>query len=199
MTKKLYLVITLFFSFLMVKTASAHKVSVFGYREGNCIIGESYFSDGSPCKKCLVEIYNSQGKKIAQTKTDEKGDFKVKVNYTGPVKIKLIGGEGHLAEYELEGVKEETQGTTAATSSNQEETTAVSSSTGTPGSVSISKQELKEIVREVVAEETEGIKSMLLDLKKEMDKAKIHDVIGGIGYIFGIWGIIALLRTRKKV
>jgi len=197
MNKRLCLLFSLFLILISVKAVLAHKVSVFGYREGNCVIGESYFSDGSPCKKCLVEIYDEQGKKIAQTTTDEKGKFKVLVNEKGSVKIKLIAGEGHLAEYEIEGLKEITEKNQA--SSQKEISKKIVKSKNSQIQTSISKDELKKIVREVVTEETECIKSILMDLKKDMNKAKIHEIIGGIGYIFGIWGIIALLKTRKKL
>ena len=197
MNKKLFLLFSLFLILISVKATLAHKVNVFGYREVNCIIGEAYFSDGSPCKKCLVEIYDKQGKKIAQTTTDERGKFKVLVNEKGSVKIKLIAGEGHLAEYEIEGLKEVTEKNQA--SSQKEISKKIVKSKNSQIQTSISKDELKKIVREVVAEETECIKSILMDLKKDMNKAKIHEIIGGIGYIFGIWGIIALLKTRKKL
>jgi len=197
MNKKLFLLFSLFLILISVKATLAHKVNVFGYREANCIIGEAYFSDGSPCKKCLVEIYDKQGKKIAQTTTDERGKFKVLVNEKGSVKIKLIAGEGHLAEYEIEDLKEVAEKNQI--SFQKEISKKVVKSKNSQIQASISKDELKNIVREVVAKETEGIKSMLMDLKKDMNKTKIHEIISGIGYIFGIWGIIALLKTRKRL
>ena len=197
MNKKLFLLFSLFLILISIKVTLAHKVNVFGYREGNCIIGEAYFSDGSSCKKCLVEIYDEQGEKIAQTTTDEKGKFKVLVNEKGSVKIKLIAGEGHLAEYEIEDLKEVAEKN--QTSFQKEISKKVVKSKNSQIQAFISKDELKNIVREVVAKETEGIKSMLMDLKKDMNKTKIHEIISGIGYIFGIWGIIALLKTRKRL
>ena len=197
MNKKLFLLFSLFLILISVKATLAHKVNVFGYREVNCIIGEAYFSDGSSCKKCLVEIYDEQGEKIAQTTTDERGKFKVLVNEKGSVKIKLIAGEGHLAEYEIEDLKEVAEKNQI--SFQKEISKKVVKSKNSQIQASISKDELKNIVREVVAKETEGIKSMLMDLKKDMNKTKIHEIISGIGYIFGIWGIIALLKTRKRL
>lgn len=197
MNKKLFLLFSLFLILISVKATLAHKVNVFGYREGNYIIGEAYFSDGSPCKKCLVEIYDKQGKKIAQTATDERGKFKVLVNEKGSVEIKLIAGEGHLAEYEIEDLKEVAEKNQI--SLQKEISKKVVKSKNSQIQASINKDELKNIVREVVAKETEGIKSMLMDLKKDMNKTKIHEIISGIGYIFGIWGIIALLKTRKRL
>jgi len=194
---RLFILLLIFF---IAKNSLAHKVSVFGYREGNCIKGESYFPDGSPCKGCIVEILDIQGKKLAQTVTNEKGYFKVQTNEKGPIKIKLIAGEGHLAEYEIEGLKESVPKEISENSKFSQNTSKNSSKIlDSKIQTSIDKNELNEIIREVVAEETEGIKSMLMDLKKDMNKAKFHEIIGGIGYIFGIWGIIALLKTKNKL
>ncbi|NPA40253.1 MAG: hypothetical protein GXO57_07410 [Thermodesulfobacteria bacterium] len=189
--------VSLFAIFLTYGLAQAHKVSVFAYREADQIVGMSYFSGGTPCKHCEIIVYDSKGKEIATTKTDEKGNFKVKVKYTGPVTVKVLGGEGHVAEFHLEGLKEEEaigENTQNETQVSNETVSETSQTTQVKG---ISPQELKRIVREVVAEETAPIKSMLLELEKEMAAAKIHDVLGGIGYIFGVWGLFALIRRRK--
>ncbi len=37
-----------------------------------------------------------------------------------------------------------------------------------------------------------------MDLRKQMDKISIRDIIGGIGYIFGVWAIIMLLKRKKN-
>ena len=92
--------------FLFANISFSHKINTFAYREGNQIIGEAYFADGSPCIKCRVEVYNKKGNKIFQTTTDEKGKYNFVLKEKGFFKIKVIAGEGHLAEFELEGIKE---------------------------------------------------------------------------------------------
>ncbi|PMP93836.1 MAG: hypothetical protein C0169_07285, partial [Thermodesulfobacterium geofontis] len=93
--------------FIFTKIGFTHKINNFAYREGNQIKGEAYFADGSPCIKCKVEVYNEKGIKILETLTDEKGKYNFTINEKGSLRIKVIGGEGHLAEYKLEGLKEE--------------------------------------------------------------------------------------------
>jgi nickel transport protein len=203
MNKKWIFIISFFLIFFLSKPSFAHKVSIFAYREGDKIIGESYFSGGSPCMNCQIVVYDAKGNKIASTTTDKKGNFQVSVKEKGTVIVKVIAGEGHLAEYTVEGISEENTFTESETEAESEEVTTPSEAAKSKGNKSkisgIDEETLKKIVKEVVAEETAGIKAMLLEFKKDMDKAKIHDIIGGIGYIFGVWGLIALLRTRRKV
>jgi len=177
--------------------AFAHRVFVFAYREDNQIIGNSYFSGGTPCMNCQITVYDTHGKKLAETKTDKKGDFKVKVNYTGTVIVKVNGGEGHLAEFKVQGLSQEEA--IGESKSSEAKTTEASTSVAKSNEAlkGVSVQEIKQVVREVVREETAPIKAMLLQLEEEMASAKVHDVLGGIGYIFGVWGLFALIRRRK--
>jgi len=43
----------------------------------------------------------------------------------------------------------------------------------------------------------EAIKPLIKMMEEERRRIKISDVIGGIGYILGIFGLIALLYKRK--
>jgi len=193
------------FLFLFTDIGFSHKINTFAYREGNRIIGEAYFADGSPCIKCRVELYNKEGNKIFQTITDEKGRYNFVLKEKGSLKIKVIAGEGHLAEFELEGIKEpESESKLSKTSKEKKVSKAQKKSYTNKLSQSfevvsnIDKKEIKKLVKEAVKEETEGIKNLLIEIKKDMDKVRLHDIIGGIGYIFGIWGIIILLKYKKR-
>ncbi|WP_353683912.1 hypothetical protein V4D30_08505 [Thermodesulfovibrio sp. 3907-1M] len=44
----------------------------------------------------------------------------------------------------------------------------------------------------------QGLRSELMDLRKQMDKISIRDIIGGIGYIVGVWGIIMFIKRKKN-
>lgn len=43
-----------------------------------------------------------------------------------------------------------------------------------------------------------GIRAEIMDLRKEMDKVSIRDIIGGIGYILVIWGLLMILKRKKN-
>ncbi|WP_353683913.1 hypothetical protein V4D30_08510 [Thermodesulfovibrio sp. 3907-1M] len=87
---------------LLSNDVYAHKVSAYAYRDGDKVVGECYFVDGSPCKNSKVEVYDSRGKKITETTTDEKGRFSFKTSEAGQLKIVIPAGEGHRTEYTLE-------------------------------------------------------------------------------------------------
>lgn len=197
------IIILLSILFIFTKIGFPHKINNFAYREGNQITGEAYFADGSPCIKCKVEVYDEKGTKILETITDEKGKYNFVINEKGSLSIKVIAGEGHLAEYKLEKLKEEKKEKKEPT---KPEVFKISQTEKMIQNLKLTDEEIKLTIKEIVNDaikeaikpETEGIKSLLMEMKKDMDKVRLHDIIGGIGYIFGIWGIIAILSFRKK-
>ncbi|MBC7189583.1 hypothetical protein H5U35_05135 [Candidatus Aerophobetes bacterium] len=62
----------------------------------------------------------------------------------------------------------------------------------------VNKHEIKQIIDEVMDAKLQGLRAEIMDLRKQMDKVSLRDIIGGIGYIFGIWGIIMLLKRKKN-
>lgn len=170
----------------------AHKVSAYAYREGDKIIGECYFVDGSPCKNSKVEVYDSRGKKITETTTDEKGRFNFKTSETGELKIVIPAGEGHRAEYTLEAVKKPEKKEV-----KKQETVKETQKHELP-QASINREEIKQIIDEAMDAKLQGLRSELMDLRKQMDKISIRDIIGGIGYILGVWGIIMFIKRKKN-
>ena len=176
--------------FICTTTVEAHKVSAYAYREGDKVIGECYFADGSPCQNSPVEVYDSNGKKILQTTTDEKGKFSFKTQETGELKIVIPAGEGHRAEYRLEGVKRAEK-----KEIKKQEPVKEVEKKQTP---SVNSEEIKQIIDEAMDAKLQGIRSEIMDLRKQMDKINIRDIIGGIGYIFGVWGLIMLIKRKKN-
>jgi len=188
MKRIVFLIIILLF--ICTTMAEAHKVSAYAYREGDKVAGECYFVDGSPCKNSPVEVYDSKGKKILETSTDEKGRFSFKTPETGELKVVIPAGEGHRAEYRLEAVeRSEKKGI-----KKQEPIKEAEEKQAT----SVNRDEIKQIIDETMDVKLLGIRNEILDLRKQMDKISIRDIIGGIGYIFGVWGLIMLIKRKKN-
>uniref|UniRef100_A0A7V5XG40 SD-repeat containing protein B domain-containing protein n=1 Tax=Thermodesulfobacterium geofontis TaxID=1295609 RepID=A0A7V5XG40_9BACT len=196
---RIFILLMLIF-LLFTKIGLTHKINTFAYREGDQVTGEAYFADGSPCIKCKVEVYSDKGTKILEITTDEKGKYSFTTKEKGSIKIKVIAGEGHLAECKVEGLKN------SQTSKTEESKIGRSKTEEKVTNLKMTNEEMKIVIKEAVSDaiketikpETEGIKNLLVDVKKDMDRVKLHDIIGGIGYIFGIWGIITILKFRKK-
>jgi nickel transport protein len=51
------------------------------------------------------------------------------------------------------------------------------------------------VIRQVVREEVGGIRVMIADMRNE--DPGLPEVLAGIGYLFGIAGLIAWVRSRR--
>jgi nickel transport protein len=91
----------LFFILLNFSVALAHKVSVYAEIEKNKVIGEGFYSDGSPTVNATIKVYNSKGELIYEGKTSKKGYFEFPCPQTKEIKIVLYAGLGHLATFSL--------------------------------------------------------------------------------------------------
>jgi len=155
---------------LLPALSEAHKVNLFAVREGDTVKGECYFADGSPCKKAKVEIYNEKDEKVGESLTDERGLFYFKTEETGKLKLVALAGPSHMAQYEVEAFQEAERDQIPP----------------------------HEISNKAIEEKLQRLENEIRDLRKKMDRLTFRDILGGIGYIFGLWGIINLLLRRKN-
>ncbi len=166
-----------FLFFLFTILSFAHKINLFTYKEGNKIFVEGYFSDGVPVKNSSIEIYNEKGEKIIEGKTNEEGLYSFKIPECKKIKIVLTGDMGHKVEKEMEIEEEKTLKKEEIKTQKKEVERKIET---------IDKEEIKKIVEESVEK---AIFPLIKEIQKEKQRARFMDIIGGIGYIFGIFGI----------
>uniref|UniRef100_A0A7V4E240 Uncharacterized protein n=1 Tax=candidate division WOR-3 bacterium TaxID=2052148 RepID=A0A7V4E240_UNCW3 len=165
----------------------AHKVNLFVYVKDNKVYCEGYYPDGKKVKGGVIRVYDKEKKPLLTGKTDENGIFSFIPKVKKDLKIVLDAGMGHKAEAEIKAEelpmieKENREG------EKKEE------------SGSIKKEELKKLVSEVIDEKLTPIYKFLLKEEKEKNKILLREIIGGIGYILGIFGIISLFLKKKNV
>ncbi len=168
----------------------AHKVNIFAYSEGDTIYTESYFPDGTKVKGGIVEIYDSQGIKLLEGKTDENGEFDFKLPKKDDLEIVLIASLGHKNSYTLSTdelpdviVTEKPQEPESRESEVKE----------------VMQVDLEQIKKIIDSSLDEKLKPIMRQLSKAQQKeVSFTEVIGGIGYIFGIMGIILYFASKKK-
>ncbi|MCD6407612.1 hypothetical protein J7L87_01000 [bacterium] len=183
----------LIFSFLFLAfSLYAHRVDIFPYIEGNKLMVECYFSDGTPAKNCKVEIYKGK-EKILVGKTDNEGIASFPIDkIKGEVKIVLVAGMGHRAKtiYRME--EEEKPQMVEAPQIEKKENVVEKVKEG--------KEKYfdeKEIERKIELAVEKSIKPLIKMMEEEKRRIKFSEVVAGIGYILGIFGIIAILYRKK--
>jgi len=195
MKNKLYLISTFIFLIIMMIniTVFAHKVNVFAYVEGDKVYSESYFNDGKKCVDSKIEVFDNQENKLLEGITDENGEFSFKTpQEEGELKIVLTASMGHRAEYTISADElGDTVGVGSVKEEFEEPVSVIS-----PEVPSFDLKEIQLLIEESLDKKLEPI---LREIKRSQEhKITPTEIIGGIGYIIGIFGIIAYFLSRKR-
>ena len=196
MKKKLYLILILIFLIIIIMDVSvfAHKVNIFAYVEGDKVYTESYFSDGKKCVESKIEVFDNQGDKVLEGLTDEEGAFSFEIpSGDGDLKIVLTASMGHRAEYII---RADELGDVAGLIEEkiEEPVSAVS-----PEVSSVDLKEMQSLIENTLDEKLKPIIREMREIRKSQeDRISPTEIIGGIGYIVGIFGIIAYFLSRKR-
>ena len=189
--------IRLFFIFLFLTSiiitgsnipALAHKVMIFAWVEGSTVFTESKFSGGKKAINAPVVIFDKDGKKLLEGKTDNKGEFSFKVPKLTDLRIVLNAAMGHKAEWTVPESEIREAG-------NIVEKIKVAEPSG-PTTVGLSKEEVKKIVEDSLDKKLRPIVRMMTESKN--NEPSITEIIGGVGYIFGLMGVAIYFKNRKK-
>jgi len=168
--------------------ALAHKVTIFAWVEGDTVFTESKFSGGKKAVNAPVEIYDKDGKKLLEGKTDNKGEFSFKIPKITDLRVVLIAAMGHKAEWMIS-EKEIREANPVV------KNTSAAEPSGTI-SVGLSKEEIQKIVEDSLDKKLRPIVRMMIESKNA--KPSITEIIGGIGYIFGLFGVVLFFKNRTK-
>ena len=97
----LYLFIFLCVWCFRIETAYSQGLCVFAGVEGDTIFVESKFSGGKRVNAGKIIVTDSQGTELLTGTTDENGEFSFKVPKKTELKIVLLAGTGHRAEWTI--------------------------------------------------------------------------------------------------
>ncbi len=169
--------------------AWAHRVTIFAWVEGDTVCTQSKFSGGRKAKGATVVVYDKEGNQLLEGRTDEKGQFSFKVPQKTELKVALKASMGHLAEWTIPA--EEIMG--AAASLPDDNTTGELRG---PIAVGLSHQQVRAIIDESLDRKLAPITNMLAN---SLDHGtRVSEIIGGVGYIFGLVGVALYFTTRRK-
>ncbi len=193
----------------LMQPASAHKVNLFAYAEGQTVFVEGYFVDGRRAQNSRVQVFDTTGALLLEGVTDDEGLYKFETPVRAELRIVLNAGMGHQTEFvmsanELGSVSQPV----AATHRDQGDQSASHDQAHEPpdqnatpierqsqASVSTDHAALEEMVQHAVAE---AIKPLVRELADARQQARITDIVAALGYLFGVLGLFAFYKARKQ-
>jgi len=168
--------------------ALAHKVTIFAWVEGDTIFTESKFSGGKRAINAHVLVFDIQGKQLLEGKTDHNGEFSFKIPKITDLRIVLNAAMGHKAEWTIpESEIREASGLLGNKRPGE---------SSQPLAVGLSREEIRDLVEESLDKKLGPIVRMLTELQSK--GPSVTEIVGGIGYIFGLMGVALYFKNRGK-
>jgi nickel transport protein len=181
--------------------ALAHRVIIFAYAEGDTIHTESKFVPNDAVRQGKILVLDHKtGKQLLTGITDDHGKFSFKIPAAAiaqkmDLDIVVEAAMGHRGSWLLKAdsyLPGATPGKTAAPAPASP-TAAAAPATK---SANIDQQALEAAVNKALERQLAPIKEMLTDLT--IHRTTPTDIIGGIGYILGLFGLGAYILSKRK-
>ena len=168
--------------------AFAHKVIIFAWVEGDTVFTESKFSGGRSAVDAQVLVFDLENRELLEGKTNQKGEFSFKIPKQTDLRIVLNAGMGHKAEWTIP--ESEILGVSSVLDSK------VDVGSSQPVSSGLSKEEIKELIDDSLDRKLSPIIRMMAE--SQYKGPSINDIVGGIGYIFGLMGVAIYFKNRGR-
>jgi len=160
---------------LLAPPAQAHKLKVFATLEGSDIVGSAYFVGGDKAVGVPGRILGADGSLVASFATGPDGGFRHGVAARMDHIIAVESEDGHAAQFTIPA---------AEFPPSLPEGKAVTAPTGDAAALEA------------------AIARQIRPLREQLDayesRVRLHDLMGGIGTIFGLFGCWAWLQSRRR-
>ncbi|MFA0440862.1 hypothetical protein AB4560_13145 [Vibrio sp. 10N.222.51.C12] len=170
--------------------AWAHNMRMSVYVEGSNLEGEIYYVGGgnAAASGATVELFDS-GVIVGKTESDEDGLFVFASVTPGNYTVRGDAGQGHVATYDVnqnEFLGGESSSSISANGENEKTRQAQN------GFGEIDQQQLQIAL-------SKAIRPLREQIDRYEAKTRFHDILGGIGYVFGLFGLFVMLKQRRQL
>jgi nickel transport protein len=186
---------------VLTTPALAHRVLIYAFAEGDTIHTESKFIPDTPVRQGKILVLDQKtDKELLTGQTDDQGKFSFKIPAEAAAQkldlnIVVEAAMGHRGEWLLKADRYLTGATPGGPAAP-----APASPTGPVASDSkaanIDKQALEAAVNIALERQLGPINEKLTELT--IHRTSLQDILGGIGYILGLFGLWAYFQSRGK-
>jgi len=186
------------FSLCLAAVSFAHKVNIFAYVDGDSVVTDSGYSRSRRVQDGTVEVYDAgSGNLLLSGTTDKTGRFAFQIpaearTSGSDLRLLLKAGEGHQAEWVVKNSEFAAEGTEPAPVVVASDAGIGVENVAAPAKGAVDIADVEAVVRRELA----PVKHLLADLSQP--GPSVTEIIGGIGYILGLFGIVAYMKSRKS-
>ena len=180
---------------LAAPAALAHNVILSAWPAGDVFEGEIGFSSGELAEPgTAVRVLGPDGEELGTTTVDEDGLFRFEPSEPVPHRFVADLGQGHVAEATL-AVNELPAAVAARADAVAGAAQAATPTAAAATAMAIDASELETLVASAVQRELAPLKRQLAAREQDAD---LQALIGGLGYICGIFGLLFFIYARRR-
>lgn len=182
---------------MLVLTASvawAHNVSVFAVEEGDMVYAQGYYSDGKKVIDSSIEVFDLNGKKLLEGRTDRNGEFQFRSPMCSGIKLVLNASMGHRAEFTMDTTGDTKDMTAKSANKTEPVNKRLNREDNVPTTSGATPEEIKRIINESLDKRLDPLVHAILESQNK--GPSITEILGGIGYILGLMGIVMYMKSR---
>jgi nickel transport protein len=168
--------------------ALAHKATIFAWVEGDTVYTESKFMGGTEVRNAQILVFDGEGTQLLEGTTNGSGEFSFKVPKLADLTVVLNAGMGHRAQWTVpESEIREASGTSEGKPAPE---------TFQQWAVGLNREEIKELIEDSLDRKLRPIMSIMAESRSR--GPSVTEIVGGIGYIFGLMGLALYFRDRIR-
>jgi nickel transport protein len=187
--------------------ARAHRVLVFAYAEGDTIHTESKFVSDTPVRQGKILVLDAKtGRELLTGQTDDQGKFSFKIPAAAAaekmdLKIVTEAAMGHRGEWLLKadsylGGAKPASGPAPAPKAPITPAATVSPAAPEAKAANLDQQALEVALNKALERQLAPINERLAELS--MHRTTLTEILGGIGYILGFFGLWAYFQSKRQ-
>jgi nickel transport protein len=188
--------------------ARAHKLKLWVHAaEGATVKGQAYFSPGGGAAQGIsVKALGPEGASLGRVETDEAGEFVFEARHRCDHTFVVETPDGHRAEATLEAASLPTDLPPLPEGLRKRSPRSVSVPTapGPPAAPPAEEEAAHpaaddpEVARLVDAAVARHVEPLRREIREYEDRVRVHEVLGGIGYIVGLAGLALYFKSHRR-
>jgi len=168
---------------LAASPVCAHKIKVFANRIGDAIEGYAYYPGGTGYHGTIT-LLDQDSRVLMETTTTADGRFRFDNAPRTVLTLVAASGDGHRAEFTL-----------TSPTAHQTETPPLPAAPSREEKTLPDQAPSVALIEEAVAR---AVQPLAEQLERHEERTRIRDILGGIGYIVGLFGLFSLFKRRSR-
>lgn len=175
--------------------AAAHKVVISAWPLGSEIEGEVGFSNGQMAAPgTRIKVFGPDRALLGEAKVGDDGLFRFTPSAAVPHTLRADLGAGHIAETTLPVDELPARAIADAPAVRERNGPAREHAQDAFAATTIERDALRALVASAVQQEIRPLRRELIRLRETQ---RLHEIIGGIGYIAGLFGVLFFVYARR--